>query len=1522
MAASVEGAFVIIDRATGPMRKMELQALATDAAINKVGKDLDAKVGSPKQLRQIENLGRETRTLERDVNNLSGTGGGGRGGGIRSLGRNSDDAGRKLEKLLLRLVKFRLLFKVTMFSAIAVAIGVVVQALGALAGGATAMVPAVVGAVGALGSLLGPLVSLAGVFAGMPALLVGFVGATKVLKLATSDLQQAFNGNAQALKRLTPEARKFLNLVNKEYRPMLNRLKVTAQEGLFPGLVTSLEQLRVAFPYVNALVAEFSKRLGTLAKQASSRLSQGGFLRDFLSIGRQGGRVFSGLGTAALNIVDALRHIAVAAEPFTDWLTRTAVRWSKFIDDWARAGRESGRFGAFFARVQRRLVVFFDIVKNLWNVMLGLASAARPVGDAMFRSFDRATKRWADFVNSIEGQGRIRAWFQRAERSFNLIWDIVKQLARALVLLGRAGGASGNTLWRAADKALRRWNDWAETTRGQLTLVKAFQQYVPAVRAIGSLFADLGVAILRMGRDPALAGMTANLAKLIPMLETFLNQIVRQLGPPLINLLLQAGQMLETLTQAGGPLQIFLELLGRILALLNKVIGSIPGLGIVLATAFSVIMVQRFISWIGRATVAMLGLRNAAGEAAIATNAAMGGGALGAGRRGVGAAAGAVEGGLGLALAARLGGNTRLGYKLFGAGVGARTAAGGLLARAGNTRLGYGALGAGLRLGRVAGPLGIGAALAGLGVGMLPQSVLPGNVTTGRKIQSVGGSVATGAALGATAGLIGGPLAPISSSVGALIGATGGLGYGLAKNVFHPLGFGAAPANDPFAQVQARLGRMGGDDPNRRQLSNQVRYLSRAQKQYAQDTSDSGRIVRAEIMQEFRARRQVLNTMNQQLRAERQIRNERERMRDISRARTYGRALGVGFDVDAKKLGTPGAIDSLISRFKKLAQTLGPAGRMALSKPLADWASDMRKKGKFPKAEVEKINAAIVASFADVDKKVKVVNGRILTGTTAQWKGIKNALITQANLASAGLKNSFSSIMQQATGALTVMGYSGAEIQNILKGAAGGKVGAMPTYGGAASGFAAAGVPTYVPGQGFTTPGTNLTHARGGRIGGVGLMDTVPVGGRGMAAPGELIVNRHTEGRVNRMLAGAGTSLGLEVARENRPHSAEMYATGGRGSGASSVVPAVSRLIRVLTARFPLSVTSTTGGEHANQSYHYRGEAVDLAGSPGAMSGASAWIKQSGLYRSLLEGIHNPNLSVKFGKTVPPSFWGASTWAGHADHIHLAAAALGGARGALAGGAAGAAPQLRLAAPVVGARGVPGALAQAGANAFSAGLQRSVNRRIRRAGTGGPLPGGGSNATNMALAHQMMLGSWGEGQWPALQALWQAESGFSSTATNPSSGAFGIPQALPASKMGAAAVAGNAGAQIAWGLRYIAGRYGSPAAAYSAWQSRSPHWYAQGGRTAPDFGGWFRDGGTATYRRPTMIGVGDRPGGETVSVTPAGADGKRVTFSPTVHIDRIDYRGTGDIEEVVHREVGAAFERFASDLSQAGIEVD
>jgi hypothetical protein len=90
-----------------------------------------------------------------------------------------------------------------------------------------------------------------------------------------------------------------------------------------------------------------------------------------------------------------------------------------------------------------------------------------------------------------------------------------------------------------------------------------------------------------------------------------------------------------------------------------------------------------------------------------------------------------------------------------------------------------------------------------------------------------------------------------------------------------------------------------------------------------------------------------------------------------------------------------------------------------------------------------------------------------------------------------------------------------------------------------------------------------------------------------------------------------------------------------------------------------------------------------------------------------------------------------------------------------------------------------------------------------------------------------MLPDFGFGgdQFSCLDSLYTGESGWNVHADNPSSSAYGIPQALPGSKMSSAGSdwEDNAATQIRWGLGYIQGRYGSPCSAWSFKQGNG--WY-------------------------------------------------------------------------------------------------
>ncbi|MBT2365098.1 transglycosylase SLT domain-containing protein [Streptomyces sp. ISL-10] len=90
-----------------------------------------------------------------------------------------------------------------------------------------------------------------------------------------------------------------------------------------------------------------------------------------------------------------------------------------------------------------------------------------------------------------------------------------------------------------------------------------------------------------------------------------------------------------------------------------------------------------------------------------------------------------------------------------------------------------------------------------------------------------------------------------------------------------------------------------------------------------------------------------------------------------------------------------------------------------------------------------------------------------------------------------------------------------------------------------------------------------------------------------------------------------------------------------------------------------------------------------------------------------------------------------------------------------------------------------------------------------------------------AMARQMVPAD----QFQCFSNIVDHESSWNYQASNPSSGAFGLVQALPGSKMASAGDdwQTNPATQIKWGLNYMDSRYGSPCGAWSFWQAN--HWY-------------------------------------------------------------------------------------------------
>jgi len=155
-----------------------------------------------------------------------------------------------------------------------------------------------------------------------------------------------------------------------------------------------------------------------------------------------------------------------------------------------------------------------------------------------------------------------------------------------------------------------------------------------------------------------------------------------------------------------------------------------------------------------------------------------------------------------------------------------------------------------------------------------------------------------------------------------------------------------------------------------------------------------------------------------------------------------------------------------------------------------------------------------------------------------------------------------------------------------------------------------------------------------------------------------------------------------------------------------------------------------------------------------------------------------------------------------------------------------AAAQKAAAAKAAAAKAAAAKAAAAKAAAQKAAQQQAAQQQAAKQATAQPTAASAPSGTPQQIAEQMLSQfGWSSSQFSCLQPLWAQESGWNIYASNPSSGAYGIPQALPGSKMASAGPdwQNNAATQIRWGLQYIQGNYGSPCGAWS--HEQADGWY-------------------------------------------------------------------------------------------------
>lgn len=484
----------------------------------------------------------------------------------------------------------------------------------------------------------------------------------------------------------------------------------------------------------------------------------------------------------------------------------------------------------------------------------------------------------------------------------------------------------------------------------------------------------------------------------------------------------------------------------------------------------------------------------------------------------------------------------------------------------------------------------------------------------------------------------------------------------------------------------------------------------------------------------------------------------------------------------------------------------------------------------------------------------------------------------------------FGRVITDATGALSIFSSELKVVNKLMEAAIGGSIlrrllGGAGGGGGILGGAEAGGVFSRMAGRGGIVGAAGRFAPKLLRAGGIALGGQIASGiidATGHHTTASIVGDAATGAAIGSFIGPEGTVVGagLGAAWGGRHQIASgakkawhwAFGDSNRKTPPLSNSGSTWQQLEKIAQRGPQHVvTSTTSGGHAQNSYHYRGQAVDFAApgggsdTPGLLAINRFWASKYG--KNLVELIYaGPGgICIKDGKVVNGNaFYGATTMAEHHNHVHVAAtpASLGGAGGGVPLGAspannagttgAGAAPASS-SGGFAGMSPVSGSLigslfssssggsllAALGSIAGGAGGYATASPTgVGYASSGGG-GGGGTASGNVPPAPQSVKGAvalgkrmaaargWTGREWDALYRLWQNESGWNPGARNSSSGAAGIPQDITGN------MHGGASGQITWGMNYIAHRYHDPVHALSFWNRTDPrpypgHWYEGG----------------------------------------------------------------------------------------------
>jgi phage-related protein len=332
---------------------------------------------------------------------------------------------------------------------------------------------------------------------------------------------------AEALKRLSPEARQFVGAL-KQLQPQLKQLQQGVQNRVFDGFAESLKDLsKTVLPEVSAslLAAGTSlNQMGLGAAAAASDLGKDGTLGTALAGTRE---ALQNLVSVPGQVTKAFGQLAAAAAPQFEALTAGAAKGAASISERLTAAFQSGGLQRAFDAAIDQVFILFDVLGNVGEIIGNITSEAQGFQGAL-SVLQQVTQAIADFTATDTAQKAFRALFETVNLLVTTALPILSVVLKAVggVIVAIQPGV--NALVAALGDAL-------------LKVVSALGPVLVSVaRAVGALVVAIAPLIVVAGEliaallpvlVPILNGLTTIFEKLTPVIQTVADTMAAVLLP-------------------------------------------------------------------------------------------------------------------------------------------------------------------------------------------------------------------------------------------------------------------------------------------------------------------------------------------------------------------------------------------------------------------------------------------------------------------------------------------------------------------------------------------------------------------------------------------------------------------------------------------------------------------------------------------------------------------------------------------------------------------------------------------------------------------------------------------------------------------------------------------------------------------------------------------------------------------------------------------------------------------------------